>query len=98
MVKEIEGILDEFDFHKVQIVMKALDWKYYDSLECPPSIGEIRRTARRLLQNAYDAKPSQNYVTGSGGLVVTRDMYPGDIKKYLELSFVVESWSNYEYD
>lgn len=95
-MSDVEDILDEFDFHKVQTAMRALDWKYFDSEDEYPSIGELRRNARRLLQTAYDAKPSLEYCSGSGGFEVTRYMYPGDTKKYLTLKFVVTEWNNYD--
>ena len=93
-IKQIEDLLDEFDFDKVKKVMDCLDWKYHNSPDKEVNIGEIRRMARYLLEQAYHADPSPEYSTASGGFDVTRYMYPGDSQKYLTLKFVVAEWSN----
>ena len=95
-MNDIEDILDEFDFHKVQIAMKALNWNYFDSEDKYPSISELRRKARRLLQDAYKAPPCPQWMTGSGGFEAIRLMEPGDPKKYLTLKFVVTEWNNHD--
>jgi hypothetical protein len=93
-IEQVEDLMDEFDFDKVKKVMDFLEWKYYNSDYEKVSMGEIRRMARHLLEIAYNADPSPEYMTGSGGFEVTRYMYPGDTTKYLTLSFVVANWSN----
>ena len=93
-IEQIEDLLDEFDFGKVKKVMDFLEWKYHGSAEGEISVGELRRMARYLLENAYHASPSPEYMTGSGGFEVTRNMYPGDTTKYISLKFVVTEWSN----
>lgn len=92
--EEIEDILDHFDFEKVKKVMDALEWTYYDSADSTVSIAELRKTARRLLHNAYNGKDSDHWSCGTGGFEVERWMYPGDTKKYLYLKFVVAEWTN----
>ena len=93
-IAQIEDLLDEFDFDKVKKVMDCLEWKYLDSAESTVSIGELRRQARRLLENAYHAHITPDYITSSGGFEVTRYMYPGDSQKYITLKFVATEWSN----
>lgn len=93
-IEQIEDLLDEFDFDKVKKVMDCLGWKYFDSSDSEVSIGELRRMARRLLEDAYKADPSPEYYTASGGFDVTRYMYTGDTQKYITLKFVVAEWSN----
>lgn len=93
-IEQIEDLLDEFDFDKVKKVMDCLDWVYHDSADDEVSIGELRRMARRLLENVYNADPSPEYTTACGGFEVTRYMYPGDSQKYITLKFVVTEWSN----
>ena len=93
-IEQIEDLLDEFDFGKVKEVMDCLEWVYYNSPDKQISIGELRRQARTLLENAYYATPSPEYTTACGGFTVDRYMYPGDSKKYLTLKFVVAEWSN----
>ncbi len=93
-IEQVEDLLDEFDFDKVKKVMDCLEWVYFDSPDNEVSIGELRRMARRLLEIAYSANPSPEYMTSSGGFEVTRYMHTGDTTKYLTLSFVVANWSN----
>ncbi len=93
-IKQIEDLLDEFDFDKVKRVMDALEWVYYDTPDKQVTIGEIRRMARFLLEKAYNANPSLEYSTSSGGFDATRYMYPGDTHKYLTLKFNVTEGSN----
>jgi hypothetical protein len=63
MNKEIiDEILDEFDFEKVHKVMVALDWKWVDGV---PTIGDLRRTARELLN---DLVRGELRGVGTGGL------------------------------
>lgn len=46
----IEEVLDGFDFEKVQQVMRALDWKWFDSGEIP-TIDRMRETVRDLYRH-----------------------------------------------
>ena len=94
MHDEIEEILDNFDFEKVKKVMDALEWKYWDSEGDTVSIYELRRMARNLLKDVYNAANSDHWFGGSGGFEVERWMYPGETKKYLYLKFVVAEWNN----
>lgn len=93
LIKQIEDLLDEFDFDKVKKVMDCLEWKYYNSPE-EVSIGELRRMARRLLENVYNEDASDQTYTASGGFYAERQMCPGDDTKYLSLKFVVTEWEN----
>lgn len=83
----IEDILDEFDFHKVQKVMKALEWGYWDS-ETPPRISDLRKMARRLLKSVEESSLSPYTVVASGGFKAERYWYGAEPTLYL--SFVVE--------
>jgi hypothetical protein len=94
LIEQVEDILDEFDFQRVQDTMKALNWTYHDSADKYPTIGELRKMARRLLTYAHTAKPSPEWSTACGGFEVTRYMYPGDTEKYVTLKFVVTEWSS----
>ena len=94
--QDIETILDEFDFHKVQKAMEALDWTWASSAGVP-TIGELRKTARYLLNFCYNADATEpTYVTGTGGFEASRDMFVGDAKRYYSLKFVVSEWNNHE--
>lgn len=65
----IEEITDEFDFEKVHRTMKALDWKW-SGCDDVPSIGDLRRQARELLQELL--RNDHYHLTGTGGLFAYR--------------------------
>ena len=93
-IAQIEDLLDEVDFEKVKKVMDCLEWTYFDSPDSEVSIGELRRMARYLLEEVYEAEDDEYLSMGCGGFRAERWMYPGDTQKYLELKFVVTEWSN----
>jgi len=64
----INEILDEFDFEIVHRTMKALDWTWHGSVESP-TIGDLRRMARGLLQELLK---HNHYCVGTGGLFAYR--------------------------
>ena len=76
--------------------MKALDWTWASSAGVP-TIGELRRCARRLLNYAAKVDSSvPDYSTATGGFEVSRNLYPSVTKRYYSLKFVVSDWNNYE--
>lgn len=79
----IDEVMDDFDFHKVQKCMEALEWTYHDSEEIPPPIPDLRKTARRLLRSVLNEKI---VCCATGGFVAT---YYDNI---LSLRFEVESF------
>jgi hypothetical protein len=95
-IDAIENILDEFDFQRVQRVMEALEWHWATSEDGLPSIVELRRKARGLLEDVYRYEDSACNTMGCGGFEATRLMEVGDLNKYLSLKFVVEEGNNYE--
>ena len=95
-IETIENILDEYDFHRVQKVMEALNWLWVSSEGEIPSIGQLRRQARDLLEDVYNKEASPFFMVGTGGFEATRTMETGDLNKYLSLKFVVEEGNNYE--
>ena len=64
----VEEILDEFEFELVHRTMKALEWTWHGSVESP-SIGDLRRMARGLLQELLK---DNNQCVGTGGLFAYR--------------------------
>jgi len=64
----IEEITDEFDFEKVHRTMKALEWTWHDT-DGVPTIGDLRRAARGLLQELLKGN---NHYIGMGGLFAYR--------------------------
>lgn len=69
--EHIDFILDEFDFDKVHQVMECLNWGWAgcDSPDGIPSIGDMRRWARRLLNEAATSESGYN---ASGGFAARR--------------------------
>lgn len=101
-IAEVEDILDEFDFEKVQKVMEFLEWNWCDGV---PRIGELRKKARYLLsqvhQNALASEPGDTHCVATGGFKAraVKDYLPDDgfnFKVYMELTFEVTSWDNYD--
>ena len=99
---QIDKILEEFNFEKVLVVMRALDWKWYepDGETCRiPNIPKLVTSARRSLVNAHTElvmqHESQSMRAGTGGFMATATReYDGEI--ILDLKFVVEdmNWSS----
>jgi len=80
--KQIDEIMDWFNFNKVAKTMKALDWKWLDGV---PEEPVIRKRARKLLT---DLKTDKDDVRGTGGFVAhytkKEDCY--------RLEFIVSEW------
>jgi hypothetical protein len=92
----IENILDDFDFHRVQQVMIALDWKWATAVDGVPYVGELRKQARSLLEDVYRYEDTACITMGCGGFEATRLMEVGSLTKYLSIKFVVEERNNHE--
>ena len=92
---EIDDIMDNFDFAKVRECMELLNWKWVNhddgGFEVPKT-SIIKKTARRLMQEAMDSSKA-SYSVGTGGFQV--DKTTEENKVYLSLSFVLTSWDNY---
>jgi len=89
MIKDdIDMILDEFDFEKAHKVMEFLDWNWQSKV---PTIGDMRRIARRLLNEAAEGDIT---AIGTGGFQVRKRVEKD--KTFLTLEFVVTAWDNYE--
>jgi len=78
----IDEILDEFDFEKVHKVMVALDWKWYGTPGVP-SIGDLRRNARELLNAVVK---NGDHCHGNGGFYAYME------NGLLGLRFEVANW------
>ena len=93
----IEKIIENFDFEKVQKIMKHLNWIYWDSKDTP-SIERLKETAISNLEiccNALNKKRKKRAVCCACGFVATARKYK-DGELCLELSFQITSsnWSN----
>jgi hypothetical protein len=100
---KIDEIMDEFNFHKVHDLMDHLDWKWFGAEGGTPTPGEIRRTARNLLQDLCrrtQKEPFYHLHGGTGGLSVRRW---GGVDEFgpwenFSLSFQLEYWETEEDD
>jgi hypothetical protein len=97
--KAIDDIIDNFKWEKVYETMVALNWKWWDSEDKAPSIGQLLRCAIGLLNNAYDGaeKEKRDYGVSTGGFCA-RAIVDDETKEIIELRLVFEvcSWEYYE--
>ena len=94
-IEAVENILDEFDFNRVQKTMEALDWQWWD-VDGVPSISDLRRRARSLLEDVYLKSDEHLVTTSTGGFEASRVMMVGDLNKYLSMKFVVADCDNFD--
>jgi len=87
MSKQIDEIMDHFDFRKVADVMEHLGWEWFqaDGRYEVPTESEIRARARELLQDVLRRLPSNVSTCGFRA----RSYEDGD----LTLEFVLEEWT-----
>ena len=87
--EKIDYVLDEFDFEKCQKCMTELNWTWTNSIaeNGIPTIGEMRRFARRLLLEVYGNKDKE---ISSGGLVATYKKETENTPEHFLLQFIVE--------
>ena len=88
----INDLLDKFNFNKVHIAMTALNWKWASAEEGVPSIYELRKTARRLLEDLLEAKITN---ISTGGFTAKCDFIENE--KYLSLKFTLEEDATFYY-
>ena len=87
--QQINDILEEFNFERVEKAMKVLHWKYStsDFKEYIPDIQDLKKTAQRCLEHAIKCNFSEN-----GGFLAT------NFGGVLNLYFVLEETINDFYD
>lgn len=96
LYKEVEAILDDFDFYKVQKAMIALNWTWASTGAEVPDVGDLRRVARQLLNQVYSALDVQDeFYVSTGGFKASGRMFTRSNKKYLQLEFIISSWDNH---
>jgi hypothetical protein len=94
--KQIENILDWFDFAYVLRAMELLDWRWATSCDTKkgvaelsvPGIGDLRQTARRHLQAV--AKGGPDFHSGSGGFMAR------NVEGRLSLEFVLTECDTFD--
>lgn len=80
----IDDIMDNFDFNKVAVCMKALNWGWHSLEGNTPNYFEIKTFARNLLKRKESV--------ATGGFEVKVDKEEG----YMSLKFVLTDWDSYE--
>jgi hypothetical protein len=98
--KQIEDIMDEFNFAEVQKVMESLNWTWSET-GCVPEEYDLRKGARKLLKEAAkmidDKLNLSGGSTSTGGFLATSragyDHYDKSYNKWLrlDLHFCVDS-------
>jgi hypothetical protein len=91
--EQIQEIINEFDFEKVNKTMIALDWiwagsKTHNSI---PSIYELKQEAKRLLKDAAEGMLKHDtdyYFVSTGGFCATSS------ELGLKLEFIVSEWDS----
>jgi len=99
--KQIDEIIDEFDFHKVFIAMQVLDWKWVESggpagvsvSKSVPTIARMKASARDLLYRSINAK-----ITGSGGFEARYHPSVDGDPEWFELRFILEEVVGPDFD
>lgn len=99
VAKDIEDILDEFDFDVVKKVMNFLDWQWQDADEGVPRIGELRKKARLLLSEVavkvlLSAEIAAESNIATGGFRVAAYKY--DDKVLFRLAFELAEFDNFD--
>jgi hypothetical protein len=80
----LDAIMDEFNFHSVHEVMEHLNWRW--GLEDVPTVGELRKCARKLLKRVLTDKDVTFSATGGFRAQGNQE------KDWARLSFELESW------
>ena len=101
--KEIDDAIEHFDFEKVHKTMQVLNWQWYHPGENDtkvPSIDEIKKRAKELLQEAAESAvlTKDEYVIATGGFRAEAKYYPKQEGKksflWVRLAFILEDWDN----
>ena len=95
-MNEIDDLIDNLDFKRIRKAMKALDWRYFDSDECP-STYRLKEVAKGLLTEVYGKvrMGKQNkWSIGSGGFQAKAERHKKSGKIYLSIMFVIEEENN----
>lgn len=97
----IKDIIDNFNFKRVQMVMEALDWHYFDDNENIPSLNRLKETATYALNEAIN-ELKKNIInsdysyceTGGFRAIAFIDKENFEKELCLELAFIVEKYTN----
>jgi hypothetical protein len=90
----IDEIIDRFNFERVHIAMKALDWHWCDLAgngHAVPTIAKLKAMARHLLREAINSK-----VCASGGFEAKYHPKVDQDSEYFELKFILHHVDSYD--
>ena len=97
MVKEV---IEEFDFTKVILTMRALNWTWGMNTTVP-SMEDLKRTAEYLLRGSIDGaikakglREWEGYMNATGGFKATAYRNRYKTITSINLEFVVTSWES----
>ena len=96
----IKEVIDNFNFKRVQMVMEALDWHYFDDNNSTPSLNKLKKTATFTLNEAIN-ELKKNIInndysyceTGGFRAIAFIDKENSQKELCLELSFIVEKYT-----
>lgn len=90
----IDEIIDRFNFERVHIAMKALDWGWCTTEGngyAVPTIAKLKAMARHLLRESIKSK-----VCASGGLEARYHPKVDKDSEYFELKFILHHVDSYD--
>jgi hypothetical protein len=96
--KMIQDIIDNFDFRKCEVVMKALDWTWgFD--RGVPTIKMLEQSAIERLRSAMELakqekRPNTTYFSSSGGLKANAWINRYGHIEGVRLEFVLTEWDS----
>lgn len=97
--KMIDEVLENFDFEKVYLTMKALRWSWATTAQTPPPMERLKETAEYLLRgcidgaiNCKDLKPEVAYLNATGGFKAYCHLNRYKQVTSLHLEFIVSEW------
>lgn len=98
--KMVESVMDNFDFDKVYLTMRALDWTWGMD-QRPPAMEDLKRTAEYLSRGAINGaikckelREWEGYINATGGFkaMAYRNRYKHIVNVNLE--FIVSEWDS----
>ena len=99
LLKDIDNVMDWFNFERVHDVMTFLEWKWYNSSTDTgvPSVPELRQFAREQIWATVNSMQRKNKTESEimcGGFQTRSWIEEGEI--YISIQFVLEGWDNFD--
>lgn len=99
--KQINDIIENFNFEKVEKIMTLLAWAWQKSPSGIPSIKELKTRSKQMLKDVYERAEANSdslmccgtWVSRAGGFRAQATTC-GDGNIVLSLSFEVAEWNN----